>query len=106
QMAGMGFAIAGTDMTYEYFRAQGIACSLLNKDDVIRALKDGEISMVINTPTRGKQPGRLGFILRRTALEFNVPCITSMDTLKALLSVMAADDIEEHHIPLSEYLKY
>jgi hypothetical protein len=37
-------------------------------------------------------------------MEFNAPCITSMDTLRALLSVMTAECIEEHHIPLSEYL--
>jgi carbamoyl-phosphate synthase large subunit len=61
--------------------------------------------MVINTPTRGKLLDRLGFILRRTSMEFNVPCITSMDTLGALLSVMTAKDIEIHHIPLHEYLK-
>ncbi len=61
--------------------------------------------MVINTPTRGKLQDRLGFMLRRTAMEFNVPCITSMDTLSALLSVMSADAIEEHHIPLNMYLK-
>jgi hypothetical protein len=37
-------------------------------------------------------------------MEFNVPCVTSMDTLGALLSVMTAQDIAVHHIPLHEYL--
>ena len=105
KMISMGFRIACTDQTYEYFLINGIACSLIYKNDVIRVLKDGKISMVINTPTRGKQPDRLGFVLRRTTMEFNVPCITSMDTLKALLDVMTAEEIEEHHIPLSEYRK-
>ena len=73
---------------------------------MIRVIKNGEVSMVINTPTRGKLRDRLGFVLRRTTMEFNVPCITSMDTLKALLSVMMADDIIEHNIPLSEYRNY
>ncbi len=106
QMKDMGFAIACTDHTYDYFSKQGLDCTLVSKDHVIMALKDRQISMVINTPTRGKLLDRLGFILRRTAMEFNVPCITSMDTLKALLSVMSADNIEEHHIPLGDYLKY
>jgi carbamoyl-phosphate synthase large subunit len=103
-MIGMGFSITCTDSTYEYFRDNGIACSLISKNHVIMALKDREISMVINTPTRGKLADRLGFVLRRTSMEFNVPCITSMDTLAALLSVMAAGRIEEHQIPLHEYL--
>ena len=103
QMIDMGFRITATDNTHREFMGSGIDCGLVAKNDVIKALKDGNVSMVINTPTRGKQPDRLGFVLRRTAMEFNVPCITSMDTLAALLSVMAADDIVEHNIPLSEY---
>ena len=106
QMIGMGFTIAATDNTHDVFTSSGIDCSLIAKNDIIKALKDGDVSMVINTPTRGKQPDRLGFVLRRTSMEFNVPCITSMDTLSALLSVMSADDIEEHNIPLSEYRNY
>jgi carbamoyl-phosphate synthase large subunit len=81
----------------------GIACGLLSKKSVIKALKSRDVSMVINTPTRGKQQARLGFVLRRTAMEFNIPCITSMDTLKALLEVMSAGDVEEHYIPLGAY---
>lgn len=106
QMKQMGFAIACTDKTYGYFAAEGLDCKLVSKDDVVLALKDKKISMVINTPTRGKLSDRLGFLLRRTAMEFNVPCITSMDTLGAMLSVMTAESIEEHHIPLGDYLKY
>ncbi len=106
QMKQMGFAIACTDKTYGYFAAEGLDCKLVSKDDVVLALKDKKISMVINTPTRGKLSDRLGFLLRRTAMEFNVPCITSMDTLGAMLSVMTAENIEEHHIPLGDYLKY
>lgn len=105
QMIGMGFSIAGTEGTHAYFSGHGIECRLVPHEDAVRALKDREISMVINTPTRGKLLDRLGFVLRRTAMEFNVPCVTSMDTLAALLSVMMAGDIEEHHIPLHEYLK-
>jgi carbamoyl-phosphate synthase large subunit len=105
EMANMGFRICCTDSTWAYFDEMGIECSLLSKRSVIKALKNRELSMVINTPTRGKQQTRLGFVLRRTAMEYNVPCITSMDTLKALLQVMAAGDIEVHYIPLGEYRK-
>ena len=106
QLIDLGFYIACTDQTYKYFIARGIACALVPKDQVVAVLKDGNISMVINTPTRGKQLDRLGFTLRRTAMEFNVPCITSMDTLKALISVMRAENIVENNIPLAEYLNY
>ncbi len=105
-MIGMGFDIAGTDGTCAYFRQHGLRCMLIKKEDVVVAIKNHRVSMVVNTPTRGKLKDRLGFILRRTTMEWDVPCITSLDTLHALLSVMDETNIEQHHIPLGDYLKY
>jgi len=51
-------------------------------------IRSGSISLVINTPTRGKIPGRPGFNLRRTASEYRVPCLTSLDTARALAGVL------------------
>jgi carbamoyl-phosphate synthase large subunit len=104
RMVDMGFDIACTEGTYEYFIAHGIVCRLLPRDRALSEIKDQRISMVVNTPTRGKLHDRYGFTLRRTAMEFNTPCVTSTDTLCALLSVMAAGEIKENHIPLGEYL--
>ena len=41
--------------------------------------------MVIDTPTKGRRPGRDGFKIRRRAVEQSVPCLTSLDTAKAVL---------------------
>ncbi len=104
-MSDMGFAIAGTEGTCRYFQAHGVAsCESFSHEEALAAVKGQRFEMVINTPERGKQPLRFGFRLRRTAMEFNTPCITSTDTLGALLSVMDAKDIQTRHIPLSEYL--
>ena len=54
-------------------------------EDVI---KNGEIAFVINTLTKGKLPERDGFRIRRAALEFNIPCLTSLDLAKAVLNVL------------------
>ncbi|MGH2349286.1 MAG: hypothetical protein ACRDFT_07480, partial [bacterium] len=43
----------------------------------------------INTPTRGHDPSRAGFALRRLALERRVPCVTSLDTAQAIARVLA-----------------
>ncbi len=104
RMNDMGFDIACTEGTYEYFLSQGVPCRSLTRGQAIAEVKQQRISMVINTPTRGKLHDRYGFTLRRTAMEFNTPCITSTDTLCALLSVMAAGEIKLRHIPLGEYL--
>lgn len=99
----MGYIITATDATYDFFKDKGLNCRLISKDDVIKAIKDEEIDLVINTPTRGKLENRLGFKLRRTAMEFNTPCITSLDTANAVLSVI---DIKEKDLQVISLDKY
>jgi len=45
---------------------------------------------VINTVTRGKEPNRDGFRIRRAAVEMGIPCLTSLDTARALLESLSA----------------
>ena len=55
--------------------------------DLIRA---GKIHLVVNTMTRGRQVDRDGFIIRRTAVEHGVPCLTSLDTARAVVTVLSS----------------
>ena len=48
----------------------------------------GEVQFIINTLTKGKQPERDGFRIRREAVENGVPCLTSLDTADAILKVI------------------
>ena len=75
---------------------------LVPNEKVLDLIKTGEFSLIVNTPTRGKQKTRSGFMLRRTAVGFNVPCITSMDTVNSMLKVLLSDD-KLSIIPLNEY---
>jgi len=43
---------------------------------------------VLNTPTRGADPSRRGFQLRRSALARRIPCVTSLDTAAAVLAAL------------------
>ena len=45
-----------------------------------------EIDLVIDTPTQGRDKSRDGFLIRRTAIETGVNCLTSLDTAKALVT--------------------
>jgi len=56
--------------------------------ETVRLIREGRVQFVINTPTKGKEPGRLGFTIRRTAAEFRVPCFTSLDTAAAVVGII------------------
>ncbi|MBI2201830.1 MAG: hypothetical protein HYU43_07815, partial [Armatimonadetes bacterium] len=69
--------------------------------DGLAALAGGQIGLVINTPTRGRDVSRRGFRLRRAALERRIPCVTSLDTARAIAAILSAGpgDIEVQPLP-------
>ena len=56
--------------------------------DLLDVIRNGEAQFVINTLTKGKQPERDGFRIRRESVENGVPCLTSLDTAEAILRVI------------------
>ncbi|MFZ5648846.1 MAG: carbamoyl-phosphate synthase large subunit [Bacillota bacterium] len=82
----MGFKVYATVGTARALEGEGF--SVEEATDPGSLIRSGVISLVINTPTRGKVPGRTGFMLRRTASEYKVPCLTSLDTVRALAVVL------------------
>ena len=97
----MGFTIYATNGTGKALKAVGVSVQTVNKieegsPNIIDILKENKIDMVINTLTRGKAPQRDGFQIRRVAAEDGIPCITSLDTARALFKVIEATAIGCH----------
>ncbi len=90
RLVEMGFDIIATENTGNYFVEAGIGVKKIfsSLEETLKSFKAEEISMVINTPTKGKQPQRAGFMLRRTSVDYKVPCFTSLDTAFACADVI------------------
>ena len=50
-------------------------------------ISSGSVDLVIDTPTRGRRHDTDGFRIRRSAVEHSVPCVTALDTARAMLTV-------------------
>lgn len=99
----MGYTIFATEGTYAYLNPRLDSITLLPKARVPEFIRDGKIHMVINTPTNGQNPTTYGFTMRRTAIEFNIPCITCLNTaIWALNAIKSINSNENNVIPLSE----
>ena len=62
-----------------------------------------KIDLVIDTPTQGRDKSRDGFLIRRTAIETGVNCLTSLDTANALVtSLENAGDVELNLVNIAE----
>ena len=77
----------------------GVATNAVKKIDegspnILDLIQSGRIKLVVNTPTKGRQPERDGFKIRRKAVEMSIPCLTSLDTVKAVLGCMKLANME------------
>jgi len=53
--------------------------------DILDMLQTQQFALIINTPTKGRRTERDGFKMRRKAVELSIPCLTSLDTAKAVI---------------------
>ncbi len=86
----MGFGLYATGKTANILNMYGIATNAVKKIDegspnILDFIQSGEIKLVINTPTKGRKPERDGFKIRRKAIEMSIPCLTSLDTARAVV---------------------
>ncbi|MFZ5986896.1 MAG: carbamoyl-phosphate synthase large subunit [Bacillota bacterium] len=89
----LGFELYATGKTAHMLNSQGIATNSVKKigegePDILDLIQSGKVSLIINTPTKGRKPGRDGFRIRRKAVEISIPCLTSLDTARAVLDCL------------------
>ena len=94
RFAELGFRIKATQGTYQFLRSQGIDCEPILKlregrPNIVDAITDGEIQLVINTP-RGKVGKADDSYIRTTAIRRKVPYITTMAAAVAAAKGIAA----------------
>ena len=87
----LGYTIYATRSTALALNEAGVKARKVNKisqesPTVIDLILGHRIDLVIDTPTQGRDKSRDGFLIRRTAIETGVNCITAMDTARALVT--------------------
>ncbi|MBC2179506.1 carbamoyl-phosphate synthase large subunit [Listeria booriae] len=95
----IGFTIMATSGTALVLEEHGIPVSKVkkigeNQETLIDYIRNGQVTLVVNTLTTGKQPERDGFQIRRESVENGVPVCTSLDTAEAILRVLESRSFE------------
>ncbi len=90
----LGLKICATRGTARFLRNHGVPVDEVNKIEegsphVVDLIRTGKVNFVINTHSGAKGAVRDGFQIRRAAVEHGVPCLTSLDTARALLEVIS-----------------
>ena len=89
RFAEVGDQIMTTVQKANVFKINGLHLSkeIKNIDELGHLLKAGQIDLVINTMRHDYEQDSLGFSIRQNTIAQNVPLMTSLDTVKALLYV-------------------
>ncbi|MDM7939871.1 MAG: carbamoyl-phosphate synthase large subunit [Methanothrix sp.] len=87
KLSEAGLKIIATDNTAEYLKRSGISVERVNKifngsPNVLDYMKRGEVRLIINTPTT-KQSVKDGYQIRRSAVDYHVPYITTIQAAQA-----------------------
>jgi carbamoyl-phosphate synthase large subunit len=105
----LGFALIATPGTASFFSKAGLPVESCNKvsdgsPHVVDAIRGGRVSLVINTPLTG-QAYSDGRAIRRAAIEFGLPMITTTSAAWAAVSGIRAqksgdwrvESLQDHH---------
>jgi carbamoyl-phosphate synthase large subunit len=108
RLSRLGFELMATVGTAARLREVGLECATVFKvnegrPNVADHIKQGEIAIVINTPL-GRSSHYDEQAIRRAALQYNVPCVTTMTGAQALVEALASrmDGKEVSVHPLQE----
>jgi carbamoyl-phosphate synthase large subunit len=90
KLIDLGFEIASTSGTAKVMLNNGISLQTVNKvgegrPDIVDRMKNGEIDLVINTPS-GKKPRLDEVAIRTQAVAQNIPCITTLSGASAVVN--------------------
>ena len=94
----LGFELVATYGTANRLREVGLECESVFKvnegrPNIADLIRQGEISLIINTPL-GKTSHYDEKAIRKAALQFNVPCVTTITGAEALVEAISAKKSE------------
>ena len=88
--ADLGFKIYATNGTDKVLHEHGIDAEVVAKihenedNNTLTLIESGKIAYVISTSSKGRIPTRDSVKIRRKTVEWNIPCLTSIDTANAI----------------------
>jgi len=94
QFSELGFSIKATAGTHEFLTENGVSAELISKmherrPNIVDAIKNGEIQLVVNTPS-GKLSKHDDSYIRKAAIQYSVPYITTLAAASAAAKGIAA----------------
>ena len=110
QLEDLGFKIIATRGTHAHLTANGIHSEVVNKlyegrPNIADAIKNRQLDMIINTPSGSKRSNDDGSYIRKSAIRYNIPYLTTLTAALASTKGIAekAKNLDNDVNSLQEY---
>ena len=96
RFAKLGFHLYATAGTAKVLRETGLSVTMVHKiseskQNTIALLESGKVNYIVSTSAKGRTPRRDSVKVRRKSVELGIPCLTSLDTARALTDILSCD---------------
>jgi len=94
RLAKIGFNVFATKGTAEILRSKGVESTVVYRisehgsPDALSLMRQGKVQLVINTPTEASGARRDGYMMRRLAVELEIPFFTTIQGARAAVMAM------------------
>ena len=87
-----GYSLSATKGTAQFFKERGLPCLTVKKvtegrPHCVDRIRSGKVALVINT-TSGKVSIDASFSIRRSCIEYSIPCLTEADAARSFVLAM------------------
>lgn len=102
----IGFGIFATRGTADVLRSKNVESTLVHRisehgsPDALSLMRKGDVQMVINTPTEASGARRDGYMMRRLAVELEIPFFTTIQGARA--AVLAMEHEKKHKLAVHD----
>jgi carbamoyl-phosphate synthase large subunit len=106
RLKSLGFDIFATKGTAEVLREKGIESSTVyrisehDSPDALSLMRNGDVQLIINTPTEASGARRDGYMMRRLAVELEIPFFTTIQGARA--AVLAMEHVKRHELEVHD----
>jgi len=94
RLSRLGFGLFATKGTASYLRSTGLEVTTVYRisenisPDALSLMRGGSVQMIVNTPTESSGARRDGYMMRRLAVELEIPMLTTLNGASAAVLAM------------------
>jgi carbamoyl-phosphate synthase large subunit len=112
EFVDLGYEVFATEGTARYLKSRGVPATevgkIADKDslNLMQLILENRVGLLINTASKDRRIEQEAAMIRKASVQRSIPCITSLDTARALLMALRSKQRGERPecLPIQQYL--